>query len=656
MNNESVRLEEIFKSGMPRFYLNIFIVAFGSSMLLMASGLFLGTISIDDELHVTSRYFEGIGRGSWGLELISYLLPGQLGISFAPILFGCGIYALSTTILISLWNLRDQTIANFCAAIIGCFPYFASMMTFDVVQIAYPIGFVLIVSSLLPVFRESTTYLNLIFGALGFSLAFACYQGVSTSFVSAFASAAGMRFLLHPDKTDGFRNFWLKHAPRGLAVALLGGVLYLASDKLAQRLFPHHAWGDAYKVKFVFDFWEKSRFDAIVNNISALLLGKTGDLPQFSAWIFLLAILPIGTGIFAIRNFALWKKGIVFLILCASIFILPFWLVFVQSNLLAPRSMVGLGILYGFVFAALATITSKSMCFFPRAIAVLWCFQFLLLGNEMYYSQHLVNNAEQAAVQRIAARLDTLAAKNSLPYPLPVTIVGRYMPAGQTFAKFSTLGHSPLDWDAGNIGRQAAVFRNLGIDGVQFEGDSKLRKEIERYVQTNDIPKWPHPGSVFVYSNKIAAVNFGNLPRLEKRNYQSEKPKIDATQTQALFDSLTQNTLGNSFKIKNTSLGIHLVPGGQATEAVFDIAGNFRNVRLAGFITELPPSGLEDPKAGTIGVEIFVDGQSQGRRPADRFTNQIFSLDLTNATELKVVVDCANGTANWDHFYLGVVK
>ena len=249
-----------------QFYLNVFFVGFISSLLLMASGLFLGTISIDDELNLTARYFGGIGRGLWGLELITYLLPGQLGISFAPIFIGCAFYALSSTILVWIWGLRDQTIAAVCSAIIGCFPYFASMMTFDVVQIAYPIGFVFIVSSLLPVFRDSTNYLYLFLGALGFAFAFACYQGVSTSFVTAFASAAGMRFLLHPDKTDGFRNFWLKHAPRGLAVALLGGVLYLASDKLAQRLFPHHAWGDAYKVKFVFDFWEKSRFDAIVNS------------------------------------------------------------------------------------------------------------------------------------------------------------------------------------------------------------------------------------------------------------------------------------------------------------------------------------------------------------------------------------------------------
>jgi hypothetical protein len=137
---------------------------------------------------------------------------------------------------------------------------------------------------------------------------------------------------------------------------------------------------------------------------------------------------------------------------------------------------------------------------------------------------------------------------------------------------------------------------------------------------------------------------------------QIDKPEIDLAQTKALFDSLIQNSLGNTFDIENRPAGIFIHPGGNPTEAVFDIAGKFQTIRLVGFIAELPSSGLEDSKSGMTGVEIFVDGKSLGRRPLDRFINQTFSLDLTNAKELRVVVDCANGTADWDHFYLGVAK
>jgi hypothetical protein len=181
----------------------------------------------------------------------------------------------------------------------------------------------------------------------------------------------------------------------------------------------------------------------------------------------------------------------------------------------------------------------------------------------------------------------------------------------------------------------------------------ELRKEIEEFLLQMGKSKTSKSTRIAEYEMfKIGAGEKGF--RIEMA--QSEKPQLDSAQTQTLFDSLAQKTLGNSFNIENRPMGIFIHPGGQPTEAVFDIAGKFRSVRLAGFITELPPSGLEDPKAGTAGVEIFVDGLSQGRRPVDRSTNQDFAVDLTNAKELRVVVDCANGTADWDHFYLGVAK
>jgi len=489
-----------------------FLCAFAASLLMMASSFFLGTISIDDEMHQTSKYFDGIGRGLWGQQLVTNLLPGQLGISFAPAFFGCALYAFSTAILISLWNLRDQKDANISAAVIGCFPYFASMMTFDVVQIAYPMGFVLIVCSLLCVFDENTTDLKIAGCAVCFALAFSLYQGVGATYVTAFTTTAGVRFLLSPSKEDEFRRFWLRYTPKSLMVAAFGGVLYLASNKFAQQLFSHRSWEENYRVKINLNFFEKSRLDEIAKNISGLLFGASGDLPQLSALIFFLAIILLAIGIFAIRDVLLWKKITVLVVFFASVFFLPFWLDFIQSNLLAPRSMVGLGILYGFVYAAGAAIARPGVWkTLPHAIAFVWFFQFIFLGNEMYYSQHLENAAEQATIHRIVGRLDALAAKSSLPYPLPFTVVGRYTPSGQTFKKFSTLGHSALDWDAGNIDRQAAVFRNLGIDGIQIEVDSKMRKQIERYVKLNNIPSWPHPAAIFVYSNKIAVMNFGGL-------------------------------------------------------------------------------------------------------------------------------------------------
>jgi len=114
--------------------------------------------------------------------------------------------------------------------------------------------------------------------------------------------------------------------------------------------------------------------------------------------------------------------------------------------------------------------------------------------------------------------------------------------------------------------------------------------------------------------------------------------------------------LENQFDIKIKEDGIFIHTGGEPTEVVFRIGKKFQKIHLVAFITELPESGLADPLAGTTGVELFVDGKSQGHRSVDRLTNQSFLLDFTQAKDLKVVVDCANGNANWDHFHIGIAQ
>lgn len=140
----------------------------------------------------------------------------------------------------------------------------------------------------------------------------------------------------------------------------------------------------------------------------------------------------------------------------------------------------------------------------------------------------------------------------------------------------------------------------------------------------------------------------------KKRSCRSDKPDINNALTRELFNSIIKKRLGNQFDIKIKEDGIFIHPGGEPAEVVFQIEKRFQNINLVAFIAELPDSGLTDPMAGTAGIELFVDGKSQGHRSVDRLTNQSFLLDCAQAKELKVVVDCANGNANWDHFHIGI--
>jgi hypothetical protein len=136
-----------------KFDLWVFSAAAGGALLSMASGLFLGTLGIDDEITALTSYYDAIGRGMSGTSLITFLLPGQIGISFAPMFVGILLYAASIALTIKLWGLRDLPVACTAAAVIGSFPYFAAMMSFDIAQVAYPVGYVLATLSLFAVFQ-----------------------------------------------------------------------------------------------------------------------------------------------------------------------------------------------------------------------------------------------------------------------------------------------------------------------------------------------------------------------------------------------------------------------------------------------------------------------------------------------------------------------
>lgn len=491
-----------------REHRHVFAAALVSSLLLMASGLFLGTIGIDDELNATKSSFPGIGRGLWGQELVTILLPGQMGISFAPILVGCCLYALSVTMLVRLWNITDHRVSLASAAIMGCFPYFASMMSFDAVQVAYPLAFVAITSSVFLIYTGNSTR-SLTAGAASFAIAFSLYQGVATTFATAFASVAVARIALAGDPAPPMKLLVRAWLPKGLAVAITGGLLYLGSDRLVRYLVPHSAWSSEYRVAIDLAFNDPERLARCMANIRSLTFGGTGDLPFLSSVLLMGLLLILASGIVGFVQLQLWKRLVLLLALAVSVFILPFWLIFVQSMALTPRSAVGLGALYAVTFAILASQHRRLPRWAAQAVAAIWCTQFVFLGNEMYYCQHLTMMAEQSTAARLAARIDAVAVAGGDPIPASVVLIGTYEPAHAAHARFSTLGSSPLSWRDGAPYRQARLLALLGVDGYRFDATSQLRDDASRHVLDHAVPAWPDPRSVFRLNRDAIVVNFG---------------------------------------------------------------------------------------------------------------------------------------------------
>jgi hypothetical protein len=632
----------------------IFIICFTSSILLMGSALFLGTLGIDDELLALQPFYKGTPRGLWATELVTYLLPGQNGISFIPIFLGCMLYSVAISLLIFLWNLKERNLALLSAAIMGSFPYFASMMTFDVVQIAYPLGFIFIILSVFPVFKSPFNLWSFFLGTLSFVVAFALYQGVAPMVMTTFISAAGVRFIIAADKNKEFNIFWSRYFPRFSLLLVIGSIFYLISVKISKLLTSYQEIESTYSVTMKLQFLDPSFYRAFEDNVW-LILRSSNDLPQLSSTIFLIAIIPISIAIFKIPHFAILKKVIVFALLLFSVFVLPFWLNFIQENQLTPRSSVGIAFLYGLFFIAITYNASKYFKSISYFIGFIWFIQFIFLGNEMYYAQHLMSKSEQITINRILARIDALASEKQLTYPTPVMFLGGYVPGGNKFARFNTLGSSAFSWGQENQSRQDYLFNVYGVDGLNFVYNQKLKNEISQYIVSEKVPKWPAPPSTFIYQDKIVVVNFGGFPDLDWEK-QSIIPNLSEAKNKILFNSLTDKKLGApDIDIALSSYNsIFLHPGNTPTEAEFSIAGKFEKVELVTFIGLLPPEALLDTLGGTVGIELFTDGDLIARQYVNRNTIQTLNLDLSQVKKFRVKVDCADSNCGYDWLNIGI--
>jgi peptidoglycan/LPS O-acetylase OafA/YrhL len=206
------------------------------------------------------------------------------------------------------------------------------------------------------------------------------------------------------------------------------------------------------------------------------------------------------------------------------------------------------------------------------------------------------------------------------------------------------------------IEKKGILIGNILIEGSEPMGDNRNPKLRPHFFLANR--------KLLVFLAVLPWLTWWALTPVAKVNLhadsvvtQSIKPETDKLLTKILWESLSpQDAAMANENLKLLENGIRIHPGGNPKSATFLIAGKFKNVQLVCFINELPASALLDPKAARAAVEIFIDGKSQSRRLVDSNTNQTFNLNLTTVKKLMVVVDCANGYANWDWVNIGLEK
>ncbi len=439
----------------------------------------------------------------WGGLLLQYLLPGGWITPFIELIIGIFIQCLSAIAAGWLFRLSalnyGQRFVSY--ALFTTFPYFAAQMAFSYLQIGYSMASFLCIAALVMATADSAWRSAL--ASILIAFAISIYQGCISVLVTA-AMLYPVFSWLHLQTVTGSEHTAKKHAAifaRMIFIMLAGAAIYYLAHKSILAYTGLSGGEGYYAVTFDITFWK--RWNSILYTIRYLLFGSDGLIPHITQLIFFLIVgyIVIQLSLFRInRKFFLYLP----LVLCVLVFLLasPFLVLFLHEGDLAPRSAMGVGLLWLAFWAFGQEIARGLPARLLSSTALLVVVVFLFQNNRMLYSEHLVEQADALTITRIAERIAMLDAQNGAQNISGIVVLGNYShPVYPSVVRYcgSVLGYSMFEWDSETPQNQLRVLaRARGIDQYALYGASALMEGIDSKTLVANRQPWPHADAVFL--------------------------------------------------------------------------------------------------------------------------------------------------------------
>lgn len=460
------------------------------------------TLGIDDFSHLDMAFGWNpfyIGRGTWGVLLVQYLTPGVWITPFISLLIGILLQLLAAVVI--GWGLELRALSPLQQALLyalfAAFPYFACQMAFHYVQIAYPLASLLMACGVVLALAGGAKRSICAAFAIGFAISI--YQGS----LSVLASVALLALLAGRER----RRKDIVGCLRRVVIAILaGGGLYLAAHKAILAITGVVAPSPSYNVAFDWRFWE--RWPVIRSEIVFLFLGAGDVIPMKAVVIFLVAALLLL--VHEVRRQESALQRLRWFGLCVGVSALlvfsPFLVLFLHESQLAPRSSVGVAAIWFALFAAMLMAPSAGIRRAGTACLAVVVVFFLFQDNRMFFSQHLVTQADTIMMARIAERIDQLAVHSGVA-ATDVVLIGQYShPQYEGMPRFvgDVLGYSQFEWDLVDTRwRIRGLARAIGVDRYIWLDAKELGPAFQDPTLLQGRQPWPHASSVFAHEGYV---------------------------------------------------------------------------------------------------------------------------------------------------------
>jgi hypothetical protein len=466
------------------------------------------TLGIDDYSHLNMN-FEWhpfwIARGMWGGLLLQYLLPGGWITPFIELLIGIVIQCLTALMLGWLLLLHRLTYGQrfIACALFTTFPFFAAQLAFSYMQIAYPLAAGLCIAGLLLARTNSTG--RFVVGCLVIAFALSIYQGCISVLITA---AALYPVFAWADVKHGSARSCKEHVAifirMGCAV-LVAAALYILAHKAILAYTGLPAGEGYYSVSFDLAFWQ--RWDNIISTSVYLLSGSEGLIPYRAQLLFLLVLGFVITRLVLSGGHRTYLPALLAVMTGLALLLLtPFFMLLLHAGSLAPRSAMGVGVLWVAAWALAQEFSAGKVAkYFVSGTALAVLVMFLFQNNRMFYSEYLVEQADMLTISRMAERIAMLDAQNGEENLKGIVILGNYSyPQTPAMVRYcdSVLGYSMFEWDTENPHYAAATLAKIrGIEQYISYGPSVLQAHVDVMALVANRQPWPHADAVFLQDN-----------------------------------------------------------------------------------------------------------------------------------------------------------
>jgi hypothetical protein len=495
---EPAKLDVVHDGGVLSGELRLILFAAFFGVMAFGYELTNFTLSIDEELQTFQRAgTDWLGQDRWATYLLVRLIMPESILPFLPTFLAITFLVISSVVFLSIIRGDREARLVFCCLFMT-FPAHAYYMQFNTFSFAVAAGFALAFLSirLLRSYQESYDWRSLALASLCIAFCIGIYQSLLSVWVCALSLYWLWDTLSNREKVA--RNGALLRLLLSGGAAAIGGVLGAKILAIASRRL-----AGAGSMEYLEGFvgWGNHSLDVIGrrlwNDVSGHL-GGSGVYGGGTIWIIWPAIALILYRLVRERNGVRRWEGVAAL---AAVIASPFVLSVILGWPLPLRSMLGLPVMVAGLCYVAVQFLKPAMRYAVLGIALLIAVSNSYSTTRLFYSDHLVGEADRNLAREISIRVHSLGIDFSTMPRVPIAFVGvREIPDGLPIVKSETFGASYFFYDGPN---QYRLEHFLKIQGMRnfAPADIEMMKKATRY--SLEMSVWPNADAVRLVDGMI---------------------------------------------------------------------------------------------------------------------------------------------------------